>query len=113
MLVLPGLTRQTENLALWQDRVLTQQSIFRLNNAGPARTSLWGLACSPLGDLIATAFSLQPRTEPIYLIWAEYSTTLMVQPIQKNIDDVFELPMNPNFEASEGRRPPLWLKCLC
>jgi hypothetical protein len=114
MLILPELTRRTEDMTLWQDYILTQQSIFRLRDtAGPARTSIWGLACSPLGDLIATASSIHPSTEPVYLIGADYTSTLIVKPIEKGNDDIFELPINADFEASKGKVPLAWLKYVC
>ncbi|OCK79605.1 hypothetical protein K432DRAFT_329816 [Lepidopterella palustris CBS 459.81] len=53
----------------WQAQILESQALFsaRHDLAGNAFTKTWGLASSPLGDLVATCISLHPSDMVEYL----------------------------------------------
>jgi hypothetical protein len=104
MLNIPDLSKRTKDMTAWQDRAMTQQSMFSMANqlGGKAITRLWGLDGSPKGDLLATIYSHDPSEIITYYVTQDYSSTLLIKPVEKSSDDTFQLPKDATFDPSEG-----------
>jgi hypothetical protein len=84
---------------------MIQQSLFSISHklGGHAQTSVWGLASSPLGDLVASLYSHDPSHAITYYVSQDRSSTLLINPVEKSGDDTFQLPVSPNYDPSESK----------
>lgn len=69
---------------------------------GRVRTKVWGMASSPLGDLIATVSSFHPSDLPEYLIAAEQESNLTIANADRGNDPALRLPTNGGLEEPEN-----------
>lgn len=88
----------------WQKKV--KELLEKFSNAhrldGRVRTKVWGMASPPLGDLIATVFSLHPSDLPEYAIAADQESNLTITNEDRGNDTVFRLPINSGLENLEN-----------
>jgi hypothetical protein len=81
----------------WLKKVFQQREDFGAANRldGHVSTKVWGLASSPLGNLIAAISTQHPADIPEYVIPADYRSTLS---ISNSLDDeTFQLPVYGGF----------------
>lgn len=85
----------------WLKKLIKQREEFSNTNHldGKVRSKVWGLASSPLGNLIAAVSTHHPDDMPEYVIPADYRSMLS---ISNHLDDVaFQLPLH-------GGITPVW-----
>jgi hypothetical protein len=71
----------------WKKVVLRHRETFNTQHQlnGHVMVKNWGMAVSPLNDLMATCITLHPSQLPEYIIQADYRTTLSIHPLHARL----------------------------
>lgn len=88
----------------WQSQMHESQALFSAEYelGGNAIAKAWGMAYSPLGDLVATCTTLHPADRVAYLIPAEHRSLLAINRLGGS-DGSFSLPKDGGLSRIEGR----------
>jgi hypothetical protein len=100
---LPALVASLDQVP-WQEFAFDQQLLFRGEHTlgDNAESIAWGIAMSPLQDLVAVSISHQPTTVPIYTNLAGEESKVVVLPPEGGPSEGFTFPTPLDLDSAEG-----------
>jgi hypothetical protein len=89
----------------WQTQMQESRLLFSLRHdlAGNSRAKCWGLAQCPLGDMVATCYSLHPSDQLEYIVPSEDRVWIAINRIGE-ISNRFSLPNDGKLTWGEGTK---------